>query len=79
MDRRSFLMSAAVAAALCFTGCKGSETKPADEQQASSATTHQCACPEGQCGCDECKAGDTANCACGAPSDAGGSSDGAGQ
>lgn len=72
MDRRSFLMSAAVTAALFFTGCKSEESKPADAQP---AAAQKCACPEGQCACPECKAGDMASCSCAAaPADAGGTS-----
>lgn len=69
MNRRTFLMSAAVSAALFFTGCKGEDKKPEAE---GATAAHQCACPEGQCGCAECKGGDTASCTCAAPSDAGG-------
>lgn len=76
MDRRSFLMSAAVSAAVLFTGCKSEEPKPAANEGAQASAAHQCACPEGQCGCAECKAGDTGSCTCAAPPADGGAAGG---
>jgi hypothetical protein len=53
MNRRSFLSTLCVSAALFFTGCKSSEPAPAADQ-----------CCAGKCECAECKAGNAAKCVC---------------
>jgi hypothetical protein len=62
MNRRSFLSTLCVSAALLFTGCKSGDPAP--------AAAHNCACsPDGKCACAECAKGDMAKCTCEAPKD----------
>lgn len=76
MDRRSFLFSAAVSAAVFFTGCKSEEPAPAPASGETQAPAKaSCSCPEGQCACPECKDGATGTCSC-AAAPAGGTTSG---
>lgn len=78
MNRRTFVLSAAISAALFFTGCK-SDPEPVPTATGDAAAA-KCSCPEGQCACAECKAGDMANCSCAPAGDAAGTGEaGSGQ
>ena len=58
-------LSVGLTVAMC--GCSSGQKDPAPQPAAAEAEAKAgCVCPEGQCACPECKAGDTAGCSCAA-------------